>query len=205
MLRADDPYLAFAREEIVACVCGKECEHRFACGGAMNLGAQPRPRERLQVPPPLDVRDGQQLGPVQDRHVSAFARLVGKIAQVRRGVFAELEPRDRALAQLDELVDRVGRVADGQDLRRPLQRHRADGPPDGPRGERPVELPEAPLDARVAVRIVAVERVLVVQLDHRRERLARRRAPFENLLAPQHAQVIVDAAFGGQLPLCGVP
>ena len=53
--------------------------------------------------------------------------------------------------------------------------------------------------------IAAVERVAVVELDHHVERLARRRGPLEDLLAPQHAQVVVDAALAHELALRGVP
>src|SRR5918993_4264828 len=64
-----------------------------------------------------------------------------------------------------------------------LRRHVAHGPENRPLGKpRPVVTAEHPEDARVRGRVPPVQRVLVVQLDHHRERLVRRRGPLQDLL-----------------------
>jgi hypothetical protein len=89
-------------EEIVAGVVRQKREHRFARRRAIDLRALACPRQRMQVPAALDVRDRQQLGPVQDRDVRALARLLRNLPKVGLCVFTEFEPGDRALPQLDQ-------------------------------------------------------------------------------------------------------
>jgi hypothetical protein len=53
--------------------------------------------------------------------------------------------------------------------------------------------------------IATVETVFVVQVNHHAGSLLWRPRPFENPFSSNHAQVIVDAAFPGQLRLGGIP
>src|SRR5690606_11755135 len=69
----------------------------------------------------------------------------------------------------------------------------------------PVEASKAPEDAAVRVRVATIDGVLVVQLDQGLQGLLRRLAPLEHLLAPEHAQVVVDSARLSELPLRCVP
>ena len=64
------------RDQIIACVCRQERQHGLARRRAMDLGALPCARQRLQLPAAFDVRDRQHLGIAQDRHVCALAGLV---------------------------------------------------------------------------------------------------------------------------------
>src|SRR5581483_11389641 len=87
-----------------------------------------------------------------------------------------------------------------------LGAHVSDLAEDGPHGPpRAIVAAENPEDAAVGVRIPAVQGVLVVQLDHDLERLLGRRRPFEDLLSPDHSEIVVDAALADQLSLGGVP
>ena len=60
---------------------------------------------------------------------------------------------------------------------------------------------EAPEDAGVGVWVSPIEGEFVVELHHGVEGLARRGRPFEDLLAPEHSEIVVDGAFSAQLPL----
>ena len=64
---------------------------------------------------------------------------------------------------------------------------------------------EAPEDAAVGVGVPAVQGVAVVEVDQDRQRVRGRGGPLEDLLAPQHPQVVVDAPLRRELRLGGVP
>ena len=64
---------------------------------------------------------------------------------------------------------------------------------------------EYPEDAAVGVGIAAVEGVFVVEMNHDASGFLRRFGPFEDFFAPEHAEVVVDAAFAEELGLRGVP
>ncbi|MFN9903058.1 MAG: hypothetical protein ACK55Z_30665, partial [bacterium] len=63
----------------------------------------------------------------------------------------------------------------------------------------------APHDAAHAVRVPAVERVLVVEVEHPRARLLVVLRPEQHRLAPQHARVVVDDPLRHEFVLRGVP
>jgi hypothetical protein len=62
-----------------------------------------------------------------------------------------------------------------------------------------------PKDSAVGIGIAAVEAELVVELNHDGDSVPRRSGPFEELLSPEHAQVVVDSAFADELDLGGIP
>src|ERR1700690_3347274 len=64
---------------------------------------------------------------------------------------------------------------------------------------------EAPENPVIGVRIAAVKGVPIIQLDHDFERLLRRARPLQNLLPPEHAQVVVNAPLANQLALRRIP
>jgi hypothetical protein len=74
-----------------------------------------------------------------------------------------------------------------------------------PRRPRPVVAAEHPEDAGVRAGVAAVEGVAVVELDEHGQRLVGIARPPEDLLAPQHAQVVVHAALADELALRRVP
>jgi hypothetical protein len=53
--------------------------------------------------------------------------------------------------------------------------------------------------------IAAIQRVTVMQVNHRRQRFFMRGRPFDDLLPPVHAVIPVDDAAPQQLGLLGVP
>ena len=62
-----------------------------------------------------------------------------------------------------------------------------------------------PRDSGVAVRVAAIEFIFVIQVDRHLEGPRRGLAPFQNLLGPIHAHVVVHEAGLHHLHLRGVP
>ena len=65
--------------------------------------------------------------------------------------------------------------------------------------------PEHPEDPAVRVGIATIQGVLVVQFDHDLQGISGRLRPFQNLLTPQHPQVVVDLSRSDELHLGGIP
>ena len=85
-------------------------------------------------------------------------------------------------------------------------RHVADVAEDGTFEPGAIELAnDRPCDARVAIRVAAIEEVFVVEADGNLVSLRRGRRPLENFLCPVHAQVVVHPAEVEHLRLSGVP
>src|ERR1700721_1189398 len=69
----------------------------------------------------------------------------------------------------------------------------------------PIIATQAPKNSTVGIWIAAIEGVAVIQFDEDFEGLLRSSRPFENFLAPEHAEVIVHVAGGGKLAVSRVP
>ena len=64
---------------------------------------------------------------------------------------------------------------------------------------------EHPKDATVRIRISAIQRILVVELNHDPQGFSWRLCPMQNLFSPKHAQVVVYMAFANKLHLGRIP
>ena len=73
------------------------------------------------------------------------------------------------------------------------------------RREGPIELAETPEDSAVGSGVSSVERVTMVQIDHRGQGRLRIGRPVEQCLAPRHPHVVVKLAVNQQRALGGVP
>jgi hypothetical protein len=65
--------------------------------------------------------------------------------------------------------------------------------------------PEDPENPGVGVGVATIESVSVVELDHHLEGLSRFGSPLEDLLSPQHPQIVVDGALAQELCLGSIP
>ena len=74
-----------------------------------------------------------------------------------------------------------------------------------PRREGPVELPQAPQQAAVAVGVIAIQGQAVVEVDQQAERTVGMGRPGQDGLSPGHAQVVVQLAAAQQRALRQVP
>src|SRR5512135_2799943 len=73
------------------------------------------------------------------------------------------------------------------------------GPP------RAVVTTQAPSDSRYRVRVAPVQRVGVVEPEHGLHGRLGRLRPLQDLLAPEHPEVVVEAALPHELSLRGIP
>ena len=78
-------------------------------------------------------------------------------------------------------------------------------PHTGRSGNGPIEAAEAPLDSGESVRIATVDRVLVVEVEQRAERITVPARPQDHRFSPQLAHRVVHGARLHELLLRGVP
>ena len=120
-----------------------------------------------------------------------------KRARAARGAEERAGLRSRVARHVVLHADLPGRV---------VARHVAHLPEDLPlRTPGPVVAAQDPHDPAPGVRVAPVQAVLVVELHHDPVGLLGALGPVEDLLAPEHPQVVVDDALAAELVLGGVP